>query len=359
MKHVKCVDLMYERAPDKSTPNKSMLNIISSNQYRGFADTAAGKTQTLSQKIWLQIRTPFLLPKNRCIECKKWEPIQHGIFGCRTCGRFHICCATTCPTSEIESHMVCTITGCVVKSVTYDSSEYLTTATRDTPATTLKSVKRKKTTTDAYTGENLSQNDCTIVRLGNAHHPTQHKKHTVSQCINFHERVCVNVLCSDLTTQCYDKGLVKLRNRLRWSFMRHVRAIKMKHQTTPPNLILLISDISCDIENYRLPILNDTKALRQQLAYTCAQDIFKFTCSMIQSNALFTQNLDPTTMIIGVLYLLRSGLVHKNTTILPRYRALSYLLPPEGYISLFGVKSQVITSCENVNPKPSTLNPKP
>jgi hypothetical protein len=46
--------------------------------------------------------------------------------------------------------------------------------------------------------------------------------------------------------------------------------------------------------------------------------------------------------------LVRSGLIHKHTTVLPRYRALSYLLPPENYISMFGVKSQVITQSENI-----------
>ena len=130
--------------------------------------------------------------------------------------------------------------------------------------------------------------------------------------------------------------------------MRHVRAFKLKHCNRPPNCIALISKIAVDIENYRLPITNNTDSIRQELAYSCAQDIFKFTCSMTQSNAMFTMNLDPTTMVIGLLYLLRSGLVHKNMTVLPRYRSLAYLLPPENYICMFGVKSKIITECENI-----------
>jgi hypothetical protein len=347
---------MQEHIPEKST-----LNIISSKQFRGFADTAAGKTHTLSQRIWLQLRSPFLLPTNGCVNCVNWEAIEYAKMGCRTCGNFHICCASTCPLSEIENNHVCIITGVVVKTITYDSSEYLTTATREIPTTTAsKSVKRKKNAPGIHTTDSVAKTttvpaSCntvnrrtTNVMLGNALHPTPNKKHTVSHCINFHERVCLTVLCSDLTSQSYEKGLVKLRNRLRWSFMRHVRSFKMKRQTTPPNVILMISNIATDIENYRLPIMNDTRALRQQLAYNCAQDIFKFTCSMMQSNALFTLNLDPTTMIIGVLFLLRSGLVHKNITILPRYRVLSYLLPSENYTSMFGVKSKIITESENI-----------
>jgi hypothetical protein len=69
---------------------------------------------------------------------------------------------------------------------------------------------------------------------------------------------------------------------------------------------------------------------------------------MTQSNAQFTLNLEAKTMIIGLLYLLRSGLVHRSITILPQYRSLTYLLPPENYINLFGVKSKIITETENI-----------
>jgi hypothetical protein len=69
---------------------------------------------------------------------------------------------------------------------------------------------------------------------------------------------------------------------------------------------------------------------------------------MTESNALFTQNLDAKTLIIGLFYLLRSGLVHRSITILPRCRSLAHLLPPENYINQFGVKSKIITETENI-----------
>ena len=130
--------------------------------------------------------------------------------------------------------------------------------------------------------------------------------------------------------------------------MRHVRTCKLQRREGAPNVILMISKIAADIENYRMPITNNTESLRRELAYSCAQDIFKFTCSMTHSNAVFTQTLEPKIMVIGLLYLLRSGLVHKNMTVLPQKRALAYLLPPENYINMFGVKSKIITECENI-----------
>jgi hypothetical protein len=158
----------------------------------------------------------------------------------------------------------------------------------------------------------------------------------------------MEVLSSDITVQCCEKEKTKLRNRLRWSFMKNIRSFKMKRVTNAPNLIVLISSIAVDIENYRLPIMNDTMSLRKELADVCAQAIFKFTCSMTTSSAAFTLNLEAKTMIIGLLYLLRSGLVHRSITILPQYRQLVYLLPPENYINLFGVKSKIITETENI-----------
>jgi hypothetical protein len=261
---------------------------------------------------------------------------------------------------------VCTITGTVVKSITYDVNEYLSTASRDvldtaqtggTGVVTVRRVNRRRCADGAANRGKDDGNDAPgKSNTRNTHGPkaaasstnTIKKKHTVSRCINFHQRVCLRVLCSETTTQCVHKEQVKLRNRLRWSFMRHVRSCKMRRVESPPNVIVMISRIAADIENYRLPIMNDTARLRRDLAYSCAQDIFKFTCSMTQSNASFTMNLDAATMVIGLLYLLRSGLVHNNMTVLPRCRALTYLLPPENYISMFGVKSKIITECENI-----------
>ncbi|KAJ1466412.1 hypothetical protein T484DRAFT_1756651 [Baffinella frigidus] len=285
--------------------------------------------------------------------------------GCLCCGSFHICSVVTCPITEIENNHVCTITGVVVKTITYDTSEYLTTATQETPSdnVTCRSLRQKYTTQKTPSTSTSSSAEHTAptlagskrshpihipTRLGKAISVIPSKKHTVSRCINFHERVCVQVLCSEITTQCYEKERIKLRNRLRWSFMRHVRAFKLRRRDMYPNCIVMLSNIATDIENYRLPITNNTQTVRKELAYSCAQDIFKFTCSMTQSNAVFTMNMDPTTMVIGLLYLLRSGLVHKNMTVLPQHRSLTYLLPPENYINMFGVKSKIITECENI-----------
>jgi hypothetical protein len=158
----------------------------------------------------------------------------------------------------------------------------------------------------------------------------------------------MEVLCSETTVQCYDKEKIKLHNRLRWSFMKNVRAYKMRRHNTAPNVIVMISAIAADIHNYRLPLMNDTTSLCRELADKCAHAILKFTYSMTQSNAQFTLSLEAKTMIIGLLYLLRSGLVHRSITILPQYRSLAYLLPPENYINLFGVKSKIITETENI-----------
>jgi hypothetical protein len=328
-------------------------NIVSSRTFIGLADTIQGKPLTLSQTIWLQLRSPFMLPKNGCVKCVEWEMIEYGKMGCRRCGAFHVCSVATCPLSEIENNHVCTITGVVVKTITYDSNEYLSTATRDTPHTNGvgSSSTRKKNTTTVPTYEmqySMSNDGTKNTRVGKNVYPSTIKRHTVSHCINFHQRVCMEVLCSETTNKCYEKERTKLRNRLRWSFMKNIRSFKMRRRGATPNVIVMVSAIATDIENYRLPLMNDTFALRKELANTCAHAIFKFTCSMTQSNAQFTLNLEAKTMIIGLMYLLRSGLVHRSITILPQYRSLAYLLPPENYINLFGVKSKIITETENI-----------
>lgn len=130
--------------------------------------------------------------------------------------------------------------------------------------------------------------------------------------------------------------------------MRHIRVTKLERNDRSPNLIVLISRIAADISNYRLPITNPTDVLRRSLAVKCAADIFKFTASMTHANAPFISTTDPKSLVIGLLYLLRSGLVHKNITILPRYRILSFVLPPENFVAVFGVKGKIITETENI-----------
>lgn len=336
-------------------------NVVSANDFKLFNKTEK-IVHTISQKIWLQLRTPFMLPSGNCVPCSQWEAVEFGCMGCKRCGNFHVCNIKTCPVKEIENNHVCTITGAVVRSITYDNTEYINTASHETvtPGTNGGILFRKKAISASMKENTIHENKGICVThegISNDHkrnNPYKNvpsiitKKHTVSRCINFHQRVCMSILCSETTSLCYEKEQIKLRNRLRWSFMRHVRACKLQRMQSAPNLIIMISKIAKDIENYRLPIMNDTASLRRKLAYSCAQEIFKFTCSMTYSNAMFTMNLDAVTMVIGLLYLLRSGLVHKNMTVLPRCRALAYLLPPENYINMFGVKSKIITECENI-----------
>jgi hypothetical protein len=349
------------KASDPHSSCTDGMRVVSAKEFRPLTPVKA-VVQTVSQKIWTQLRGPFMMPPSGCVSCVQWEAVEFGCMGCRKCGNFHVCCVKTCPVTEVENNHVCTITGAVVRSITYDSTEYITTASHDTnvPITKGGILFRKKAITASMapvvdvSGSSTSSVPCnttnTSKRTKVCKNPSSitTKKHTVSRCMNFHQRICMRVLCSETTMTCYDKEQTKLRNRLRWSFMRHVRACKMKRLKSAPNVIVMISNIAKDIENYRLPIMNDTASLRRKLAYSCANEIFKFTCSMTHSNAVFTMNLDAATMVIGLLYLLRSGLVHKNMTVLPRCRALCYLLPPENYINMFGVKSKIITECENI-----------
>lgn len=343
---------------------------------------------TASQSVWRQLRSPFLLPVGTCGECTHWDPVEFGCMGCLQCGNLHICSEQTCDVPEIESFHICVVTGTCVKFVTYDATEYLPTVY--IPQNPVKQVRQKCTTTATTCLVGVSNTDHietaplrlkrkaltsdlymettahTTPRLAKLYDTVPNKRQATSRCHNFHERICLEVLCSSTTAQCIGKETTKLHNRLRWSFMRHIRATKLEWSNRSPNLIVMISKIAADIENYRIPITNPVDALRRDLAARCAMDIFKFTASttqllhystppsqnpnseprplnlnpdpgMCHSNAPFMQTIDPKALVIGILYLLRSGLVHNNITVLPRYRLLSFVLPPENFITAFQV----------------------
>jgi len=94
------------------------------------------------EKIWTQIRSPFVLPTLLCGKMKHqshlWEVFDFGCAGCLICGHVHVCVCNAADISTAassacllqlndENETICTITGLCVRTVTYSEREYVAT----------------------------------------------------------------------------------------------------------------------------------------------------------------------------------------------------------------------------------------
>ena len=295
---------------------------------------------SISTQIWKQIRAPFRFPAGICTQ-HVWETVEYGVAGCRRCGDLHKCQflgEVQCEAEQIENQRVCVITGCVLKENEFQIDPFIDTGVMyDGP---ISGDPVSTTTTRRSRGKHDASHPPSSFRSGaSARGVSSLLIHTI----------CSKLLCSECTAQSYEKEHRKLQSRIRWSFLRHVKERKLRFPRERVNMILLISKIGEDIAGFRAVPSCDTRAHRARLLNTVVQHIGHFTALTRNCHPIsMLHDLKPETLVVGTLYLLRVGLVHLNTTLLPKIPMLRFYLPTENQLHTFGFKSKTITEVENV-----------
>jgi hypothetical protein len=295
---------------------------------------------SLSTQIWKQIRAPFRFPTGTCAQ-HIWEIVEYGVAGCRRCGDLHVCQflgKVQCDAEQIENQCVCLVTGCVLKENEFRVDPFIDSGV----------VYESPISGDPV--------HTTTTRRSRGKHDAAHALGCTTSAANSRgvsplliHTICNKLLCSEYTTQSYEKELRKLQSRIRWSFLRHIKERKLHFPRECVNMILLISKIGEDIAGFRTVPSCDTSAHRAQLLETVVEYIARFTALTRNCYPIsMLHDLKPETLIIGTLYLLRVGLVHLNITLLPRIPMLRFFLPTENQLHTFGFKSKTITEVENV-----------
>jgi hypothetical protein len=167
---------------------------------------------------------------------------------------------------------------------------------------------------------------------------------------------CRSILCSPAYYRCQQKEHSKLNSRVRWSMMKHIRNTKSSLVPgTPVNAMHIISAVAHDLRNYRIfPVESDSLSCtlsqcREHVAFHAATIITRFINNAYASINNFMYNVSPHVFVVGVLYLLRVGLVAQHIVLLPQERTLFYLLPCENLLEqFFDIKCKCITEVENI-----------
>ena len=85
-------------------------------------------TDCALHRLWLKIRSPFVVPQSICDHVNSWEIYDMHMAGCSTCGKMHRCQYDSCPLSHnYEGHSICSITGLCTKMLSFSELEYVDT----------------------------------------------------------------------------------------------------------------------------------------------------------------------------------------------------------------------------------------
>ena len=266
-------------------------------------------------QVWLRLRRPFLFPQagHQC----EWERYDADCAGCLLCGRIHRCpvgmAGCTCPLAETEdSGHVCLITGLCIPEVRSSYDEFV-----------------EHVSFDAKQATGIDDED-------------------------LHDRVfCVvkSFLLSSATSVCRESEQKKYAQKKRQAVWRVLRQCKRDNPYGLPDICQVVAEVAQQEpvpSSLIVPLTSlsphDTESLIRQCAVSITgaiQQIYKMGFRKICQGVKFS------SVVIGMLYMTRSGLNVGTVFNLHAVRHIQGLLPSESYLNCLGVSNKVICDTEN------------
>ena len=259
-------------------------------------------------RIWKGVRGPFY--RFCCGDAHSWERYDSELAGCTACGVQHKCNgATKCPLqTQDDCAVVCTITGLLVSTIccAKEYSEHCQTS--ETPG-----ERRQKT------------------------------QHQFS--INVYDvvlRVVQDILHSERTTHARIREFEEKLNQSELVFIRFIKEFKMNH---PVETRLCIPDA------FAFMLFMGKLQVRQNalehLPVRCASIITRCIHDLARTNKNYHQ-FSTRQFIVGLLYLMRHGLMVEHHIWLPKVSILECSLPQENQLrKMFQLSPKIICETEN------------
>lgn len=257
--------------------------------------------------IWRSIRQPFFVvecqaPREHC-----WESYDCNKAGCLLCGKEHVCCSNVftnkhCVLEEQQDGSYsCTITGFSIPCIRTSNKEYFEHCVFSRPQ-----VCEPSRDYDQIRGN-------------------------VGFIVN-------EFLFNQKMKRCKIKETHKKIQKIQMNVIKNMKNYKLEHVHKIPNLIDVISD-ALAVSN-----LNYSCFATKELADLCVQHITKCVVDLDLNVIILNKNY----IVIGLLYLMKSGLCFNNVYWLPKLEMLTYCLPHENYIEkMLGYSIKIICETEN------------
>lgn len=275
-----------------------------------------------------------------------WHLLDANLAACTLCGMPHCCidggqCSTV--TNE-DGHGVCPITGCTVRCISFSACEYI-----DTSSTPLKKAIQKRRALPYR-----KKRPQAISHVPRAPGLTQHRApEDVSRIEDLIVSFCMDILVGSRWHECMQQEAGKIIHKQKHCLFRVLKRYKKGQPGALPNVCDAASEMVHLTQGVRLStlwLLEDDQAEERRLVVQwCSSAI----CKHIQVlNCLLPGVVcDPrlNNFCIGLLYLMRNGVVMHGIVVLPQCRLLVKYLPLENYLApVFKVRNKCITETENI-----------
>lgn len=261
--------------------------------------------------IWHRLRRPFRYPQagHAC----HWERYDADRAGCVKCGALHRCSGSMigcqCPLAEADDGgHVCLITGMCVPEVRTSCTEFA---------------------------------DCVVFE-------SQEQEFSCEDAgvLERAQAVIHAFLTSCGTAHCLRQEQEKGAQKLRQAFWR---ALKRRKKEEPHRLPCVCSVVAEVAQSEFAPSLPEESPLSlEQMVQRCASSV---ACCILQIHRMgfrkACQGGKFRGMVIGMLYLSRTGLRVGELFHMPAIPGIRALLPSETYLNSLGVSNKVICDTEN------------
>ena len=265
-------------------------------------------------RLWWSIRGPFKLPI-RCHRCAlgDWEVFDVDKAGCVQCGKLHICAEETCVGEMDHDHKACEITGCWTRTRNFQQG---------------------------YTDTAMPPPGAANCVTDPAARPWVESEQVT--------RWMHVLLTSDTAKKCLHREIKRVSDKASSAFNRVAKGFKLEGKQ--PNLLEMFAETRFALGNLRVPgKLPQNQKDVKELVCTCVMAIVNFTGNFRWVLLPFVPAVKLDLFVIGLIYMLRHGLVMYDTLhVIPRFPILRKLLPMETSLKVhFKVPCKIITETEN------------
>jgi hypothetical protein len=292
-------------------------------------DSERWRARRADAAVWRRLRSPFALPRRLAgHDCgAHWEAIDADAAGCRLCGRVHFCSSLRddvagpgrvpgedceCAAERLADSVVCAITGFCVRERVFADEEFVDTAT-------IESSPAPRAVVVEY--------------------------HDVLR----HVRA---LLCSEAARACLRRENERAELKLAHTFRRVLREHKARHPRLVPNIVHATAALVARSGGGRARGLVATDfdaAARDALAATAAAAATRLVNTFAAVCPALVAAARRQHVVVGLLYLMRTGVVVRGTRVLHLIPELRDALPPESALQAhFGVRCGAVTETENL-----------
>ena len=259
--------------------------------------------------LWHALRSPFALtPNMRTLHKCQWEKIDMGILGCTLCGAIHICSIKHCPTIQSNDATVCLYSGLCLTNSNIKQEDY---SDRVAPYIFCSSNRPARR---SITPEQI-------------------------------EDIVTQILLSKQARSAFD---IELRRRAHRISHGITVTLQQRDATTPCNVIHLIEELQTEF-THQNKLMCDFNADLRRVVIGKVKDSISHVLNTCQWE--WVKNIKPLEIrmyIVGLVYLMRSGVRINNIQVIPCVSQLTYLLPTENLLeTIFHYKSKHVTDIEN------------